>query len=169
MTKNIYEISDKNGKYIIIEVIGRYTDGSVDASVDVDGQCRVFEDTDDADEMLGWCLEVGCDFKPFHLARLRAIVQSVLIDGESTVEEIDEEAETWSDEKVERSCSFIDGWSDQGERFEMHELESYLGEFADDFDIDAILDDATVVNPYDGNRYWRVNIDLAEICRNHEK
>lgn len=52
--------------------------------------------------------------------------------------------------------------------FEQYELDAYLGDFADDFDVDAILDEATEVDPRTGNRYWKESIDLAEICRRHD-
>jgi excisionase family DNA binding protein len=53
--------------------------------------------------------------------------------------------------------------------FERYELDAYLGDFADDFDVDAILDEATEIDPRAGNRYWIDGIDLAEICAKHEK
>ena len=56
----------------------------------------------------------------------------------------------------------------QRKPFERHELDSYLGDFAEDFDVDAILEEATVVDPRTGNRYWREGIDLAEICQRHD-
>lgn len=52
--------------------------------------------------------------------------------------------------------------------FEQYELDAYLGDFADDFDIDAIIDEATEVDYRTGNRYWRDGIDLAEICARHD-
>ena len=51
--------------------------------------------------------------------------------------------------------------------FHQYELDAYLGDFADDFDVDAIIDEATEVLP-DGNRYWVDGIDLAEICARHD-
>lgn len=53
--------------------------------------------------------------------------------------------------------------------FEKYELDAYLGDFADDFDVDAILDEATTIDSRTGNRYWKEGIDLAEICRRHDR
>lgn len=52
--------------------------------------------------------------------------------------------------------------------FEMHELEAFLGDFVGDFDVEAIVDEATVVDYRTGNRYWRDGIDLNEICARHD-
>ena len=52
--------------------------------------------------------------------------------------------------------------------FEMYELEAYLGDFAGDFDVDAIVDEATYVDPRTGNRYWREGVDLNEVCARHD-
>ena len=51
--------------------------------------------------------------------------------------------------------------------FQQYELDAYLGDFAGDFDVDAIVEDATEVGA-DGNRYWRDDINLAEICQQHD-
>lgn len=53
--------------------------------------------------------------------------------------------------------------------FQMHELEAFLGEYIDDFDIDAIIDEATETSNKDGNRYWKVDAgELAEIAAKHD-
>lgn len=57
---------------------------------------------------------------------------------------------------------------DQEKLFEMDELESFLGENLLDFDIDAIIEEATYVNPRSGNRYWKPGIDLSEIALKHD-
>lgn len=51
--------------------------------------------------------------------------------------------------------------------FQQYELDAYLGDFAGDFDVEAILDEATEVGP-DGNRYWKEGIDLTAICERHD-
>lgn len=51
--------------------------------------------------------------------------------------------------------------------FQQYELDAYLGDFAGDFDVEAILDEATEVGQ-DGNRYWKEGIDLAAICERHD-
>lgn len=51
--------------------------------------------------------------------------------------------------------------------FQQYELDAYLGDFSGDFDVDAILAEATEVRP-DGNRYWKEDVDLAEICERHD-
>lgn len=50
----------------------------------------------------------------------------------------------------------------------MYELEAYLGENMGDFDIDAIIDESTFVNPRSGNRYWKPGVDLSEIALKHD-
>lgn len=55
-----------------------------------------------------------------------------------------------------------------GAIFQQYELDAYLGDFAGDFDVEAILDEATFVDPKTGNRFWREGIDLAEICQRHD-
>lgn len=50
--------------------------------------------------------------------------------------------------------------------FEMYELEAFLGDFASDYDIAAIIDDATAIDYSNGNRYW-LGVDLAEVCEQH--
>ena len=53
--------------------------------------------------------------------------------------------------------------------FQMHELDALLGDFKDDFDVDGIIQEATEVDPSDGNRYWTASGDkLAEIIERHE-
>lgn len=55
------------------------------------------------------------------------------------------------------------------EIFQMYELEAFLGESIDDFDIDAIIDETTETSSKDGNRYWKVDADeLAEIAASHD-
>lgn len=52
--------------------------------------------------------------------------------------------------------------------FQKHELEAYLGGFEGDFDVEAIIGDATEVDFRTGRRYWREGIDLAAICESHD-
>lgn len=56
-----------------------------------------------------------------------------------------------------------------GNLFEINELESYLGDFVEDYDIEAIIDEATEIDYSTGKRYWKNDIDLAEICERNEK
>ena len=56
--------------------------------------------------------------------------------------------------------------------YQEHELEAYLGEHMEDFDVEAIVDEATEIDPRTGNRYWKDGIDdvdIAEICERHDK
>ena len=53
----------------------------------------------------------------------------------------------------------------------MCELAAYLGDFVDDYDIDAIVEEATEIDYSNGNRYWIEDIrdeDFAEIVRLNE-
>ena len=55
------------------------------------------------------------------------------------------------------------------ELYQEHELLAYLGDYADDFDLDAIRDEATEIDYRTGKTYWREGVDLNEIARKHEK
>ena len=48
-------------------------------------------------------------------------------------------------------------------QFQWHELESYLGEFVADYDVEAIMRETTEVRD-DGNRYW-IDMDPDEFQR----
>lgn len=52
--------------------------------------------------------------------------------------------------------------------FQQYELDAFLGDFADEFDVDGIIDEATEIDCKSGNRYWREGIDLSEIAQRHE-
>lgn len=52
--------------------------------------------------------------------------------------------------------------------FQQYELDAFLGEHKDSFDIEAIIDEATEIDYRTGDRYWAEGIDLAEICAKHE-
>lgn len=52
--------------------------------------------------------------------------------------------------------------------FQQYELDAYLGDFAGDFDVEAIVDVATYVDPKTGNRFWKDGIDLAAICERYD-
>ena len=53
--------------------------------------------------------------------------------------------------------------------YQDYELDAYLGEHAEDFDREAIIDEATEIDYRTGNRYWKEDIDLNEICQRHKK
>jgi hypothetical protein len=48
-------------------------------------------------------------------------------------------------------------------------IASYFGEFAEDFDLDAIFDEATEIDPRTGNRYWKDDVDFEEVVARHQK
>ena len=53
--------------------------------------------------------------------------------------------------------------------FQMYELEAYLGDFIEDFDVDAIINESTDVDS-DGDRVWTATgDDFIEIVKRHEK
>ena len=53
--------------------------------------------------------------------------------------------------------------------YQRHELEAYIGsENLGDFDIDAIEAEATEIDYRTGNRIWKEDVDLAEICGAHD-
>lgn len=52
--------------------------------------------------------------------------------------------------------------------FEMYELEAYMGDYADDFDVEAIIDEATYVDA-NGNRRWRADVTIDEIVAKYDK
>ena len=53
--------------------------------------------------------------------------------------------------------------------FQEYELDAFLGDYRDDFDVDAIVDDATAVDYGTGDRVWREDADLNAICEKHER
>lgn len=54
------------------------------------------------------------------------------------------------------------------EWFRMEELEEYLGEYIDEYDVDGIVDEATTTAS-DGNTVWSVDVDEFErIVKRHE-
>lgn len=58
----------------------------------------------------------------------------------------------------------------RGSLFQQCELDELLGEFADDYDVDGIVEDATEMDYKTGNRYWVVSDDeLNAIIEAHEK
>lgn len=59
--------------------------------------------------------------------------------------------------------------AERGGLFQEYELDAYLGDFEDDYDKEAIIDEATVIDYRTGNRYWREDVDLAEVCQRHDK
>lgn len=52
--------------------------------------------------------------------------------------------------------------------FQMHELEAFLGE-PEDFDVEAIVEEATFIDYATGDRIWRADIDLNEICERNAR
>lgn len=54
------------------------------------------------------------------------------------------------------------------ECFEEQSFIAYFGGFEKDFDLDAIRDEATVMDPRTGNLYWRDDIDFEEIVARHD-
>lgn len=59
-------------------------------------------------------------------------------------------------------------WLNKRKRlFQFYELESYLGYYIDDYDIDAIINEATEVDYNDGKLYWIEDVDLDEIADRH--
>lgn len=57
---------------------------------------------------------------------------------------------------------------DEMEMFTESGLEAFLGDFSDAFDVDAFIDEATEIDYRTGNRYWRDDVDLNEICARHD-
>ena len=55
--------------------------------------------------------------------------------------------------------------------FSIDHLSGYLGGFWDDFDVDAIIDEATEIDPQTGNRFWTEYAleHLWDICTKHDK
>ena len=52
--------------------------------------------------------------------------------------------------------------------YQEYELEAYLGDYTQDYDIDSIVDEATEIDYNTGTRYWKEGIDLETICKHHE-
>lgn len=49
--------------------------------------------------------------------------------------------------------------------YDEHEVDVFLGDEAEEYDYWGIMDEATFED--DGIRYWRPNVDLAEVCERH--
>lgn len=66
----------------------------------------------------------------------------------------------------------MDGFEGEGDSspvYQRYELESYLGEFVDEYDVDAIEHDVTKYDPVRGCLVWTVFGDqLADVCARHE-
>lgn len=59
--------------------------------------------------------------------------------------------------------------SEKKEPYERYVLESYLGEYVDEFDVDAIEEEVTKFDFKTGKRIWRdEDIDLDEICQKYD-
>lgn len=59
---------------------------------------------------------------------------------------------------------------DNDRLFQRYELEAFLGDYVDDYDVDAIIEEVTAVNYKDGNRYWTVDAnELVKAVKRHEK
>ena len=54
------------------------------------------------------------------------------------------------------------------EIFEECNFIAYFGGYEDDFDLDAIRDEATEIDYRTGNRYWKDDIDFEEIVARHQ-
>ncbi len=55
-------------------------------------------------------------------------------------------------------------------KFQDHELDAMLGEFANDYDREGIIEEATEIDYTTGNRYWKVDEEeLNQIIANHER
>jgi len=83
--------------------------------------------------------------------------------------------DTKADLQSEVECAYNDKtdthlpYAEKVKQFEQYELDALLGDFKDDFDVDAIIEIATKVCA-DGNRYWVVEGDeLTEIIKDCEK
>lgn len=90
-------------------------------------------------------------------------------EGVKSFNTFDEAARYLADfDKLQRkgARAFFNATPEHGELFQQYELDAYLGDFAKDYDIGAIIDEATVI--VGGNRYWKSDVDLGEICERHE-
>lgn len=54
------------------------------------------------------------------------------------------------------------------EPYQRAELLAYLGDYTDDYDVDAIESEATETDPKTSRVFWRRGIDLWTICERHE-
>lgn len=54
------------------------------------------------------------------------------------------------------------------EIYQRAELVAYLGDYVDDYDVDAIEAEATEYDPKTSRTYWKRGINLWEVCERHE-
>lgn len=55
-----------------------------------------------------------------------------------------------------------------GAPFQTCELDAYLGDFRDEYDVDAIIEEVTEIDYRTGNRHWKEGVDLDEVCKRHD-
>lgn len=54
------------------------------------------------------------------------------------------------------------------EIYQRYELEAYLGDYTDDYDLEAIEAEATEYDPKTSRTYWKRDVDLWSVCERHE-
>lgn len=104
-----YAFESSNAGTVEISVTGDYANGCKDIDACFEGGDRSWEETDDADEIMQWLVDCGVEFEGDRsMAFNRAVIQSVLIDGDATIAGLLAEAVDWTEEDVGRKLQFIE-------------------------------------------------------------
>lgn len=105
-----YKFESANKGTIEVTVTGDYR-GNFCKDIDVT-YCEndaTFEECDDADEIMQWLVNEGVQFATPHSAAFnRAYIQQVLIDGDTTENELLDDAANWTEKDVELKLSGIE-------------------------------------------------------------
>lgn len=104
-----YAFESANMGTVEIDVFGEYRDGyEKDMNVCHAGNDRDFT-TDDADAVMQWLVDEGVEFESDRsMAFNRAVIQSVLIDRDETVEHLLDQAAGWTEAEIESKLQFIE-------------------------------------------------------------
>lgn len=91
-----YAFDSANMGTVEVTVDSRYRDGGADLTVGVDGEMEEFHETDDADDVMAWLHGRGVQFESVRSEMFnRAVIQSVMLDRETTVLDLLGEAPGW--------------------------------------------------------------------------
>lgn len=95
-----------------------------------------------------------------------------IVDGLMDEDEIEDEIR-WSLRKKYGKRDMYQSYEDVSDLyrptlFEEYELEAYLGDFVEDYDVEGICQEVTIIR--DGKRYWKQmqDSDFEQIIRKHE-
>lgn len=100
--------------------------------------------------------------------RAREYARSATETAEQAAAEAEQRAETL--EGIDDAAADPENLEEPAPTYQRYELEAYLGDYADDYDVDAIEAEATEHDPRTGRTVWTPEAvrDLWSICERHE-